>query len=310
MKNVLLMLFFIANAITAAYANTTADVIKIVVPFAPGGPTDVVTRELQHILNKELKKPVVIEYHSGAGGTIGNTRVINSPPNETVLIVNTLSYIVSTSNHPPPYQINDLVPIVYLGRIPFVLTTSIRSGITNFNQWKNWSNSITSGSGGVGSSTHLVAEYFNQKMPKNLTHVYYRGSGQLINDLLGGHVDSAFLFSTTAIPHIHLGKLNAIAVDSDRRLDSLPDVPTFKELGITNMGNFSWFMLFSNKTNNTEELNKLQQILIKVLNDQTRSASLKSLGLEWNKTEIVPQKTFITNEKDRIFKLVDHTSSN
>lgn len=300
MKKLLLIALFLAHS---AWADTP---LKIVVPFVPGGPTDIVARTLQKSLSDEIRRPVIVENRPGGAGVIATNSVINSNPRDIEILITSSAIILNTFKNPVPFQESQLIPVAYLGSTPFVLVSSKKFGVSTFKQWQDLDpkRPITYGTSGIGSATHLVTEYFNQQIPKNMTHVPYKGSGQVLPDLISGNIDFAFLFSVNAVQNINAGKVIPIAVEAGQRLPELPNVPTFKELGVSDLGNFSWFMLFANQTQNTEELARIQRAIYKILTDPANQDAFKQTGLEITKSKIIPQKNFIDHEKRKMARII------
>jgi tripartite-type tricarboxylate transporter receptor subunit TctC len=281
-------------------------VIKLVVPYAAGGSLDMVARAVGDTLSNEIGKTVVIEYRLGAGGTIGTSYVINSDPSETVLMVNNAPIVINTViKDPPPYDENRLMPVAFIGRLPLVLVASKKSGVKDFKDWKKISQNkpILYGSSGIGSGTHISMAILGKKLNKNFVHVPYKGIPPFLVDLISGNLDAAFVPTVNALPYIESGKLIALAVDSNNRLPELPNIPTLNECGIDNVGDAFWYMLFSNQTNNTEEVEQVKQAMIRILSDPEKVKMFTETGLVIDKKKIIPSPTFIPREKIRFSKL-------
>jgi tripartite-type tricarboxylate transporter receptor subunit TctC len=281
-------------------------VIKLVVAYSPGGSLDKVSRAVEETLSKEINKKIVVEYKLGAGGSIGTSYVANFDPNETVLMVNNSPVVINTViKDPPPYDENRLVPIAFIGRIPLILVVSKKSGIKNFKDWMKMDSTrpILYGSSGIGSGSHISTEVFKNKTNKNLVHVPYKGIPPFLLDLIAGNIDAAFVPSVNALPYIESGQIIPIAVESATRLHQLPTVPTLKENGIDDTADTFWFMLFSNQTNNTDELVQIKQAMVRILSDKEKVKIFEETGLIINKKKIIPDPAFIPSEKVRFLKI-------
>lgn len=282
--------------------------IKLVMPFPPGGAWEALARTIQISLGQELKREVVIDYRPGAGAQIATVSVANSDPREVVLMLNGSAAVLNLFKNPAPYQSTQLVPLTYLGQIPFVFVTSTKSNIKTLEEWKNLpaNRPVTIGSGGVGSATEMMAHSLNQRIPKNITVVQYKGQPPLLVDLLTGTVDSSFLFLTVAGEHIKSGKLNGVAVNASSRLPDLPNVPTFRELGVPEFGNFSWVALFSNQTTDVKLQQQIQSAMFKILRDPAQLAKFHQAGVELNVKDIVPRKDLLEHEKQKMSTIIKH----
>lgn len=296
---------FISNTIIAlvllfsshAFAETP---VRLIVPFAVGGPYDKVSRILQNMLSEEITRPVSVEFKPGASGIIGTKDVISSNPHEVVLLLQGSALVTNTFKEPSPYDLNDLVPVVFIGRIPMVLVTSTKTNIKKFSQWKSYNKDITIGSVGSGSATDMIAKVLNEKVPKKLIYVQYKGQAPILIDLLSNNIESSFLFANIATEQIKAGKLNALAIDSKKRNKDLPNVPTFEELGVTGLGDYSWCAIFSNRTQDTELFGKIQRALVSILNDPIRRSKLQQSNIDIQLNEIIPKQNFLEAERSKI----------
>jgi tripartite-type tricarboxylate transporter receptor subunit TctC len=300
MKKLLLMVLSIMS-FTALADNTP---VKLIVPFGTGGAVGNLAMAIQKTLGPELNRPIVIEYIPGGGGTVGMQRLIRSSPNETVLLVTTSAATINTFKNPAPYDYNDIVPLVYLGRIPFVFVVSQKLNVNSIDDWKKINHSITFASSGVGTATHLAHEYLNLHYKKQLIHVPYKSIGQSLPDLLAGRVDSAMIYVSLIQSYINSGMLNALAIEANERNAKLPNVPTFKELGISDVGNQATFFMFANKTSNTAELKVIQKAMTKILNSPTTNTHFKDIDLEIPTVGIELNSNFFVQERAKLNKIL------
>lgn len=298
MKKILFAVLMIFSSLSLAEPTS----LKLIVPFAVGGPVDKVARALQPLLSQELQIPVVIEYKTGVGGSLGITSVAQASGKETVLVLTTGAPVIATLlRDPSPFNADQLVPLANLGHIPFVLVSSNKFGIKNLESWRKIdpTRPVMMGSVGLGSATHTVTVSFEQKVSKNIVTVPYKGQSLMITDLISGNIDGAFLFSSMAIELVKANKILAVAVTSQNRLIELPDVPTLRESGMTDLVSLSWLTVFSNRSDNTQLVKRVQQALIAILRDPARIEKIQQTGVEMSPKNIVPPNDFLDREKHK-----------
>ena len=292
-----------------ALANASTDVIKIIVPFAPGGAGDAFSRQIQKDLGQALNQPVVLEFKLGAGGEVAAAYLASLPANETAYMLHGSGIINSLLlNKSLPFTEDQIRPLVGVGYLPFVMLTSNKSGIRTFQDLQKMSidQRLTFGSSGNLSSTHLAGEVFKSATGKNFVHVPYKGNNQALTDLIAGNIDCIFFLYTNSIQqHIESKKINAVAIGFNKRLTELPDVPTFNELGLPTINQLSWSAIFTNANGNVEEQNRVRDALIKIL--KSNPQPYQELG--W----IVPRdpsfpKNFYDIEKTKIRNIIKNVS--
>jgi tripartite-type tricarboxylate transporter receptor subunit TctC len=227
--------------------------VRIVVPFPPGGSTDLLARRLGEKLAVSFGQPVVVENRPGAGGTTGADAVAKSAPDgHTLLMGVTGSNAIAASLYPKlPYDtLRDFAPVTAVVAAPLVLSVNSASPIKTVRDYIAAAKAqpITHGTPGNGTSMHLTAEMFGLATGTKLTHVPYKGTAPALNDMLGGSLQSMFGDLLVLMPQIRAGKVTPIAVTSARRNPLLPDVPTMAEAGIPGLEKFeatSWQGLFA-----------------------------------------------------------------
>lgn len=252
--------------------------VRIVVPFAPGGTTDILARVLAPELSKTLGQSFVVENRAGAGGNIGAEVVAKSPGDGYTLLMGTVgTHGINKSLYDKlPYDPQkDFAPITLVAGVPNVMVMGTRRaqalGITSVADFVKYAKShpgrLNMASSGNGTSIHLAGELFKSRTGIFMTHIPYRGSGPALTDLLAGSIDVMFDNLPSAMPHIQAGNLKAFAVTSAVRSSALPDVPTVAEAG--NLPGFeasSWFGLLAPTGTPPEVVNRLQQETAKALN--------------------------------------------
>jgi tripartite-type tricarboxylate transporter receptor subunit TctC len=210
--------------------------IKFVVPYPPGGSTDIAARVIGEYLSRTLGQQIIVENKTGAGGVIGvEAGTKSAPDGYTVLVapdfVVSAPHIFKMSIDP----MKDLVPVIQLSRQPVALAVHPSLGVSSLAELVAMAKErpgMSFATSGVGSQQQIVAEWFAQLAGIKLVHVPYRGGGQAINDLVAGHVKIASLGSSPLIPHYKSGTVRLLAQTTAARSPSLPDVPTYQEAGI------------------------------------------------------------------------------
>lgn len=243
MSNKLLIASLLAGttllgAATAQAAGYPEKSVRIVVPYAPGGASDILARVLAQKLSERLGQSMVIDNKPGAGGTIGADIVAKAAPDGyTLLLADVAVQTIAPALYPKlPYARADLAPVINLATFAHILITAPNSTLTSFadvlQREKAKPGSLSVASSGNGTSTHLTAEMVNSTAGIKLTHVPYKGGGAALADVMGGQVDAMFIGSPPAMPLLQGGKLKAIAVTTSKRMVALPNVPTVAESGL------------------------------------------------------------------------------
>ncbi|MEN3297628.1 MAG: hypothetical protein V7642_6881 [Burkholderiales bacterium] len=220
--------------------------VKVIIPFPPGGPTDVLGRIVAQKLAEKLGQPFVVENKPGASGMIGATQVAKAPADGYTLLVNASLHVINPSLYPKMQHdpIKDFAPVSQIADVPMVLVVNKANPAKNLKdviaQAKK-NPAMTFASSGNGTAPHLAGEAFNVATGLKLTHVPYKGSAPALTDVVGGHVTMMFdpLASTT--PFIHSGTLRPIAVTTAKRVPTLPDVPTMAEAGLPGYEISTWY---------------------------------------------------------------------
>lgn len=226
--------------------------IDLVVPFPPGGATDVNGRVIATAMGAQLGKPMVIENLSGASGVIGTTRVARAKPDGYTLVIGNISTHAIAPGFVPklPYSpLRDFEPIAHTGKLvnllvvhPSLPAHSVKELIAYA---KANPGALSYGSAGAGGTPHLSAELFRLRTGTSMQHIPYRGGGPMLTDLLAGHVQLAFGNVPELMPHVQAGRLRALGVTSAQRWPGLEDVPTIQEQGVPDYEVLSWIGMFA-----------------------------------------------------------------
>ncbi|MGH6623094.1 MAG: tripartite tricarboxylate transporter substrate binding protein [Burkholderiaceae bacterium] len=231
--------------------------VRIVVPFPPGGTTDIVARAIGVELQRLWQQPVIIENRAGAGGNIGAEIVAKSSPDGYTLLMGTVGThainqaLFAQSGAKMPFDpVRDFVPVTLVASVPNVMVINATVPANNVKEFiayaKTRPGQLNMASSGNGTSIHLTGELFKTQTGTYMVHFPYRGSAPALTDLLAGNMNVMFDNLPSALPHIKGGKLRALAVTSSTRSPALPDVPTMAEAtGIKDFDAGSWFGLFA-----------------------------------------------------------------
>jgi tripartite-type tricarboxylate transporter receptor subunit TctC len=210
--------------------------VRFIVPFPPGGATDIIARVLAQKMTEAWAQPVVVENRAGAAGAIGSDAVAKSAPDgHTILMGTTSTHAVNPAINPKlPYNnLTDFAPVTLVATFPNVLVAhpSTASSLAELIAvLKKNPGKYNFGSSGAGSSTHLTGELFKLMTQTDINHIPYKGTGPLLNDLMAGHVAFAFDQITGVMPFIQAGRMRALGVASTERNAALPDVPAIAEV--------------------------------------------------------------------------------
>jgi tripartite-type tricarboxylate transporter receptor subunit TctC len=226
-----------------------AETIKIIVPFAAGGPVDQLARILAHELQPLLGADVIVEDKGGAGGAIGSEAVARATPDGTTILLASMgSHVISPTLRPPGgYDpVKSFEPVMMVGSVPSLLVVSPNAGIADLKDLiaKAKTKSMTYGSAGPGTTMNIAGEMLNAAAGLKVAHVPYRGAAPALTDLMGDHLDMLNADFPVLLPLVKAGKVKALAVYGTERSPLLPDVPTTVELGLPDVIMESWYGVF------------------------------------------------------------------
>lgn len=258
--------------------------ITIVVPFPAGGTSDNLARSLGQKLSDSLKQPVVIENKPGAGTMIGTEQVARANPDGYTFGMVANSFTINPSLHAGMRYDSrkDFAPVSYLAYTPHMLVAHPEAPALTLKdlieQGKKGNELLTFASFGTGTSPHLAIEMLKAQSGADLIHVPYKGQAPALNDLLGGHVNYMFGNVPDVLPHVESGKLKAVALSNDQRIDSAKDVATFKERGFGDFASNSWFGLIAPAGTPDDILQKMSQEVAKALGEADIKERLAGQG--------------------------------
>ena len=289
--------------------------VKIIVPFAPGGFTDVVARILQTQLAAALGQPVVIENKPGAGSTIGTGEVARAKPDGyTLAMVSTTHTITPSIYKKMPYDaIADFTPVMKLAEGPYVLVVNPSLPARSVRELvalaKAEPGRIDYASSGNGSSQHLVGALFAQMAGVKLNHVPYKGSGQAMQDLVGGQVKVSFVGGPNAVPYLANGRLRALGVTTRKRSADLPDIPSIDEAGIPGFDATLWLGLLAPPGTPVEIVSTLREAVTRALSTPEARKLVNSAGVDVALSSPEEFAALLKSEVERWGKVVKATGA-
>jgi tripartite-type tricarboxylate transporter receptor subunit TctC len=278
------LLAVLALCCSSAFAQTyPAKPITLIIPFPPGGSTDIVGRIAAEGMARELGQALVVDNRGGAGGAIGAKAIADAAPDGYTLGIATISThvvnpIVRTDLRYDPLK--DFSFISQIAAVPNVVSIHPSVPAQNMADFIAYARQnpgkLNFGTPGIGSLGHLLGETFKYSAKVDITHVPYRGAGPALNDALAGQVQVLFDNLPSSLPHIHAGKLRALAVGNDKRVASIADVPTFAETGHPLVNDPSWFGLIGPAKLPPEIVSKLHLALLATLKQPEAVKRLES----------------------------------
>ena len=284
--------------------------VTLIVPFPPGGTTDVLARALAESLRESLGQPVVVESKPGAGATIGADFVAKAKPDGYTLLVGAVHHTIASSVYRKlPYDFQkDLTPITTIAMVPNVLVVNAETPAKSVKDlvamMKAQPGKMNFGSNGNGTAQHLIGAQFQQTTGTQMTHVPYRGSGPLTTDLLAGHVSMSFDTITPVLPHIRSGKLRPLAVTTAKRSSALPDVPTLAESGLAGFNIGTWFGVLAPAATPREIVTRLNTEMVKIIRSPEFGKRMAEIGAEPIGDSTEQMGRTIREETEKFAKLV------
>jgi tripartite-type tricarboxylate transporter receptor subunit TctC len=299
-------LFVLGGALAQSYP---ARPIKLIVPFAAGGSTDLIARIVAEEMRKELGQAVVVENRGGAAGALGTGEVARAAPDGYTLAVATVStmivYLATQSK--PEYTLDSFAPITNMASMPNVLTVNPNFPAKNLKEFiavlKASPGKYTYASSGVGSINHMLGESFQAYAGVKMVHIPYKGSGPAMQDVMGGQVDALFDQFPSSKTYIDAGKLKAIGVMSPQRIPGY-DVMTMEEAGMKGFTDEAWYGITAPAKTPPEILARLSDCMQKVLRKPEVRAHLEQVGARAVGSAPAEFREQIRTEIERMRKLV------
>ncbi|TMJ76493.1 MAG: tripartite tricarboxylate transporter substrate binding protein BugD [Alphaproteobacteria bacterium] len=259
--------------------------MTMIIPFAAGGPTDVLGRIMGQRMSEILGQQVVVENVGGAGGMTGSKRVADAAPDGYAFVLGTVgTHAQSQTMYKKPlyHAATDFTPVALIAEVPIVLITRKDLPVNNLQQFISYAKAnqtkMQYGSAGAGSATHLGCVLLNYLIGVDITHIPYRGTGPAMQDLQGGRIDYLCEIVSTAKPQIDGGTVKAIAIMTKERSPALPNVPTGLEQGTPNLEAYTWNALFLPKDAPAEVVKKLHDATVEAMKTPSVRERLEALG--------------------------------
>jgi tripartite-type tricarboxylate transporter receptor subunit TctC len=283
--------------------------IRIIIPFPPGGTTDLIARRAQPMLERNLKVSILIENRAGASGAIGTQAAVTSPPDGAtfVLVFDTHGANPSLLPNLPFDTLKDLAPVMLIGTSPMVITAHQSAPYKNFPEViaaaKANPEAVAYGTIGAGSLAHLAMSQIGNALNLKMTHVPYKGGGPLVNDAIAGHVPIAIASIALFSPHIKSGALRPLAATSAKPIAQLPDTPTVSDQ-VAGFDAVAWWGLLAPAKTPPEIVARMNAAMAEALNDPAVKQNLSEQGVDYRLSAPDEFGRFVENEVTRWAKVV------
>jgi len=260
--------------------------IRWIVPFPPGGSTDLLARVVGQKLTESWGQQVIVDNRGGAGGTLGAAEAARAPGDGYTLLMGAIHHTIATSAYPKlPYDFQrDFAPITVVAIVPNVLVVNPSVPAKSVKELIAYAKAnpgkLTYGSAGMGTAHHLIGEVFNARAGVDILHVPYKGSAPAVADLIGGQVSIMYDTVASCLPHVKAGKLRPLAVATAKRSSALPDVPTIAEAALPGFEVTTWFGALAPAKTPKELVVKLNAEMVKILNMPDVRKRLLEAGAE------------------------------
>jgi tripartite-type tricarboxylate transporter receptor subunit TctC len=295
-----------ALSVTAQAQSYPTKPVRVIVPFAPGGSTDIIARLMGEKMGREMGQPFIIENRAGGGGAVGAAEAAKATPDGYTLSIATVSTMAINPACNPKLgydPLKDFKPVTNFANTANVLAVNPKFPAADFKAFlelvKQNPGKYSFASSGTCSINHFLGELFQLGTGAKIMHIPYRGSGPAIADVMAGQVEILFDNLPSSMPHIQTGRLRALAVAWSDRVDGLPNVPTFKELGLPLMNDPAWYGLLAPAGTPDDIIKKLRDVAVKVLADPQVRETLSKQGAAADGNTPEAFRTQIENELNK-----------
>jgi tripartite-type tricarboxylate transporter receptor subunit TctC len=300
----------LCSSFASAQTFPAAKQIRLIVPFPPGGPNDIIARVVAQKMSDILKQTIVIENKSGQGGVLGTDFVAKSAPDGyTIGIVSAGALAISPSMEKVAYNtLNDLATVTLVAKVPEMLVVATALPITNLNELVAYGKAnpgkLNFASSGPGSLPHLAGELLKLTAKIDITHVPYRGAAPAVNDLLGQQVQMAFFDLPVLLPQVKAGKLRPIVIAAPERAPSASDVPTTAEAGMPGLQAENWYGMVAPAKTPADVVAKLNAAAVEAMKDPQVTEKLSSQGAILVGDTPEHFRSFIQSETEKWAKVI------
>jgi len=300
-----------AGAVAFASSEYPDKPIRVILPFAAGGPTDAIGRVVANEMSKKLGQPIIIETKPGASGSVGAAGVARAPADGYTLLMNASVHVI----YPGMFKnlsfdpMNDFVPIGVLGTVPMVAVVPANSKFKTFKALVDYAKAhpatVTFASPGTATLPHLVGEFVDLQTQAKMVHVSYRGTAPALTDVAGGHVDVFYAPLAPALPLIQSGNLVPLAVSTEKRIPELPDVPTIADaLSLKSFDVVTWYGLWAPKGTAPSIITKLNTAMVDASVSPEVTKVLSAQGTTPSQMNVAQTDAFAQSENKKWLKIM------
>jgi tripartite-type tricarboxylate transporter receptor subunit TctC len=308
-RRLLLSIALATLAASAAAQNYPSGSMRLIVPFPPGGGTDILARAIAQKLNEAWGVPVVVDNRGGANGTIGAALAAKAAPDAHTMLIVPSGFAVNPSIYKnlPFDSLKDLAPVTELAASPLILTLHPSfppKSVKELIAFLKTHPETNYGSSGNGSPPHIATELFKMLTGTKMTHIPYKGAGPATVDLIAGQIPIYFMNALSAAPYIKSGRLRALGVTTDRRFAAFPDIPTIAEAGVPGYSMSNWYGMLVTGGSPRPAIDKLHAEVVRILNLKELKERLSGEGAEVVGNTPEQFTAFLKNEMAKNAKIV------
>ncbi len=278
------IVLFVTVAGTAAAQSYPTKPIRLIVPFATGGQSDIIARVMSQKLAESLKQPVVVDNRPAGSGTVGTEMTVRANPDGHTLVMVSAAYAANAALYNLPYDpVTDVATVALIGESGFIVSLHPSVPVTNVRELiahdKANPGKLNYGSGGTGGSNHLVTEYFNLMAGTRMTHVPYKGGGPALNDLIGGQIQVFIGTLSAMLPSVRANRVRGIAVTTAKRAPAIPEVPSVSET-VPGYEAITWAAILGTKALPKEIVVRLNSEIDRILQLPDVKTRMAGLGMD------------------------------